>query len=95
MEASEEDVRVALEGALTADEMSRLGFEERPKPRDPFADDGRGELITLMTVVLWTANAVAAGVVGGAAWDLTKKAGEALKKRFGDGHVAEAPTGKA
>jgi len=45
--------------------------------------------------VLWTANAAATGVVGGAAWDLTKKALTALKKRFGAENVAEAPTSKA
>lgn len=102
VEASEDEVRAALADALTAEEMAWLGFEERPKPRDPFADDGRGEVITIMTVVIWTANAVAAGVVGGAAWDLTKKAAasqltkkawDALKKRFGDHGVSEAPTG--
>lgn len=102
VEASEEDVRAALEVALTGEEMAWLDFEERPKPRDPFEDDGRGEIITTMTVVIWTANAVAAGIVGGAAWDLTKKAAasqltkkawDALKKRFGDHDVTEAPAG--
>ena len=95
VEASEADVRAALDAGLTDDEMSLLGFEERAKPSDPYADDGRGEIITVMTVVLWTANAAATGVVGGAAWDLTKKALTALKKRFGAENVAEAPTSKA
>jgi hypothetical protein len=91
VEASEADVRAALEDVLTAEEMSLLGFEEREKPSDAYEDDGRGEVVTLMVAVVWTANAVAAGVVGGAAWDLTKKAWAALKDRFGDDHVAEAP----
>lgn len=88
VEAPVEEVRAVLADTLSAEELSLLRFDQREKAPDPFDVGERGEVITLITVVIWTAQAVASGVVGGAAWDLTKKAHAALARRFGEHNVA-------
>jgi hypothetical protein len=84
VEASEDEVRHALEDVFTPEQLaSWLRFERREKAADPFDDHENGEVITFVTVVIWTAQAIASGVIGGAAWDLTKKAQTAVANHLG------------
>ncbi len=79
--ASTDQVRRALEEVLRPDVLAYISIVEAAP--DPFAPAGRGEAITLATLVTWTAGAVAGGVVGNAAYDALKLASLTFIKRFG------------
>lgn len=95
VEAGIEEVRAAVAEALTPKELEHLDFDEREKELDPFEAAERGEAVTMVTVLIWTAQAVASGVVGGIAYDLAKKASTALVAKFGEDRVLETEEGEA
>lgn len=88
VEASETEVRQALQAALSPEELSDLGFSESEKARDPFDPGKRGEAITFLTIVIWVGGAAGGGIVGGVAYDVLKKATAALVDQFGKDRVA-------
>ena len=87
VEANEAEVRAALEHILTPAELNELTFEEMEKEKDPFDASERGETVSFLTVILWTGNVVASGVIGGIAYDLLKKVTTELARKFGSTKV--------
>ena len=87
VEATRDDVIAVLRDGLTAEEFSTLEFgEQSPDDGTSFAPDPRrAEPVTAMTILIW----VASGMVGNAAYDLTKKAVQVLSAKFGPDNVAE------
>lgn len=93
VEASEADVRAELQSALSAEEFALIAFEQREPIVNSFEPPERGEAVTFLTVVIWTAQAVAGGIIGGIAYDASKKATAALIAKFGKDRVAaDAPS---
>ncbi|MBZ6377870.1 hypothetical protein B5C34_02695 [Pacificimonas flava] len=83
VEAREEEVLATLREELSPDELEMLGVTHIDTSGDPFDPSKRGEGITFLTVVIWVGQAAA----GGIAYDLMKKAGSALIRRFGSERV--------
>jgi hypothetical protein len=84
--AAGEDVVAALRAGLSDQELGDLEValgETAPSVLSP--EPRRAEPVTTATVIVW----VASGIVGGAAYDLTKKVAQLLIARFGKEHVAE------
>jgi hypothetical protein len=84
IEARAEAVRATLAECLTPDELGQFSISEEAVEPDPFEASGRGEALTFFTVLVWTGQAVASGVV----YDLVKKASVALQNKFGKESVA-------
>jgi hypothetical protein len=80
-------VETALASSLSAEERAEFSVEQHPRDADPFDAPDRGEAVTFVTVMIWTGQAVASGVVGGIAYDLLKKTSAILQKQFGEEQV--------
>jgi hypothetical protein len=85
VQARPEEVRQALEGILTKDEVDKLTFSARVPGKDDFAPDPRGEQAIVETIITFAVHSVAGGIL----YDILKRAALALINKYGKDKVKE------
>jgi hypothetical protein len=83
--ASEEEVRQALRSALSVEDFSQLGIAAEKEAPDVLSPEPRRAEPLSTTVGVW----IVSGIVGGAAYDLTRKVVQLLIARFGAKNVVQ------